>query len=144
MKNLLDIYDQTSSKNHLQYPSIQFIKLNHPSQIFGLCRAIIILHFLLIKKNISTNMPVSEADKLFLCCRKFLVAIRAKEFLYQIMITSIIGHVSLCTKFLKYLNDIFLEQKFLISCRSRFVMLNHSSTPWHGHLFWKDSIPKMH
>lgn len=52
MKNLLDIYDQTSSKNHLQYPSIQFIKLNHPSQIFGLCRAIIILHFLLIKKKI--------------------------------------------------------------------------------------------
>lgn len=50
MKNLLDIYDQTSSKNHLQYPSIQFIKLNHPSQIFGLRRAIIILHFLLIKK----------------------------------------------------------------------------------------------
>lgn len=55
-------------------------------------------------------MPVSEADKLFLCCRKFLVATRAKEFLYQIMITSIIGHVSLCTKFLKYLNDLFLEQ----------------------------------
>lgn len=61
-------------------------------------------------------MPVSEADKLFLCCRKFLVATRAKEFLYQIMITSIIGHVSLCTKFLKYLNDLFLEQNFLISC----------------------------
>lgn len=96
------------------------------------------------KKNISTNMPVSEADKLFLCCRKFLVATRAKEFLYQIMITSIIGHVSLCTKFLKYLNDLFLEQKFLISCWSWFVMLNHSSTPWYGHLFWKDSIPKMH
>lgn len=35
-------------------------------------------------------MPVSEADKLFLCCRKFLVAIRAKEFLYQIMITFVL------------------------------------------------------
>lgn len=89
-------------------------------------------------------MPVSEADKIFLCYRKYLVATRANEFLYQIMITSIIGHVSFCTKFLKYLNDLFLEQKFLISCWSLFVMLNHSSTPWHGHLFWKDSIPKMH
>lgn len=61
-------------------------------------------------------MPVSEADKIFLCYRKYLVATRANEFLYQIMITSIIGHVSFCTKFLKYLNDLFLEQKFLISC----------------------------
>lgn len=55
-------------------------------------------------------MPVSEADKIFLCYRKYLVATRANEFLYQIMITSIIGHVSFCTKFLKYLNDLFLEQ----------------------------------